>query len=212
VDAVLLAWFAGSPRRAKTAADLGSGVGAVGLCLLFRDRVDYMVLAELDPDLSRLSKANLKANGWSTRGEAVEIDVRTPDMIGTAAYDLVVCNPPYVEEGRGRPRAVAKGARIGKLAIFTDAARLLLRARGRACFVYPALELATLLETLRASGLEPKRLCLVHASDEQPARVALVEAQPAKRGGLVVLPPFIERDAAGPTSRLRRLLGGRAEL
>ena len=54
-------------------------------------------------------------------------------------------------------------------------------------------QLATLFETLRAAGLEPKRMRAVHASAGRPARVVLVEAQPAKRGGLVIEPPFIER-------------------
>ena len=72
------------------------------------------------------------------------------------------------------------------------AARLLLARRGRACFVYPAPSLTTLLEALRGAGLEPKRMRLVHAKAKLPARIALVEAQPAKEGGLVVEPPLVE--------------------
>jgi tRNA1(Val) A37 N6-methylase TrmN6 len=59
--------------------------------------------------------------------------------------------------------------------------------------VYPAQQLAALFETFRASGLEPKRLRMVHASAHAPARVALVEAQAAKAGGLVVMPALVER-------------------
>jgi tRNA1Val (adenine37-N6)-methyltransferase len=98
---------------------------------------------------------------------------------------------------------------MGDLSVFTDAARRLLGPRGRACFIYPALELATLFETLRSSGLEPKRLRLVHASAEHAARVALVEALPAKRGGLVVLPALVERDTSGPSADLLRILAER---
>jgi tRNA1Val (adenine37-N6)-methyltransferase len=80
--------------------------------------------------------------------------------------------------------------------------------RGRACFVYPAGELTTLLATLRSSGLEPKRISLVHSKAEEPARVVLVEAVPGKRGGLVVSPPLIERTEKGPTATLAAILAG----
>lgn len=138
-------------------------------------------------------------------GEAVHADVRQVARLG-GTFDLVVCNPPYVEPGRGRPSKVAATARMGALADFIVAARALLAARGRACFVYPASELLALGQGLRDAGLEPKRLRLVHASADQPARVVLVEALPAKRGGLVVLPPLVERDAGGPSAELVRLL------
>ncbi len=211
VDAVLLAWFAGLGRAARRALDLGSGVGAVGLSLLHRDRALHVTFADIDPSLVSLAAKNLADNGWGDRGEALTVDARTLAPAG-GGFDLVVCNPPYVEPGRGRPPLRAKQARTGELAVFTEAARRVLAARGRACFVYPAAELATLLATARAAGLEPKRLCLVHATGAQPARVALLEAMPAKRGGLVVLPPFIERDANGATPELRRLVGGRRVL
>jgi tRNA1Val (adenine37-N6)-methyltransferase len=208
VDAVLLAWFAGEPRRVKRAVDLGAGVGAVGLSLLLRDRASEVVFVEIDPVLSALGEQNLAANGWADRGVCLTADVSRPLDATVGSFDLVVCNPPYVEAGRGRPRRVAEGARVGELAGFVQAARRALGPRGRACFVYPAPELGTLLATLRSSALEPKRMRFVHASADQPARVILVEALPAKPGGLVVLPPLVERDARGPSEPLRLLVGG----
>lgn len=122
---------------------------------------------------------------------------------GRSAADLVVTNPPYVEPGRGRaPKAPARArARSGALGAFVTAARLFCGRRGRVCIVYPACELAALLETLRAAGLEPKRMRLVHASAARPARIAMVEAKPAKRGGLVIEPPLLERTASGADPR-----------
>lgn len=70
---------------------------------------------------------------------------------------------------------------------------MILGQRGRACFVYPAGELVALLTTLRAAGLEPKELQLVHSLPGAPARVVLVAAAAAKAGGLSVLPPLVER-------------------
>ena len=194
VDALHLAAFAGA-RRARAAVDLGAGVGAVALALLHARAVERVMLVEIDPRAAALARTNLAENGWGERGEVVCADVARAAREYAGTAQLVVCNPPYVEPGRGRaPREPARArARSGELAAFAAAARAFCARRGRACFVYPAGELATLIETLRAAGLEPKRMRAVHASANRPARVMMVEAQPGKRGGLVIEPALIER-------------------
>jgi tRNA1Val (adenine37-N6)-methyltransferase len=209
VDAVLLAAFAGSLRHARCALDLGAGVGAVGLCLLYRDRATKVILLDRDAALCRLAIKNLDANGWQDRGQAHVADVTRVAAVPERAADLVVCNPPYVVPGRGRVPAIAPGARMGDLDGFIVAARHALAARGRACFIYPAVELITLAGALRQRGLEPKRLRMVHADAGQPARVALVEAAPGKPGGLIVEPPLFERDGPRPSQALEALLAPR---
>ena len=92
--------------------------------------------------------------------------------------------------------------------MFVDAARVVLGRRGRACFIYPARELVALVEALRATGLEPKRLRAVRATPTEAARVVLVEAMAAKPGGLIVEADFVERDGDGPTKELSRILEG----
>jgi tRNA1Val (adenine37-N6)-methyltransferase len=208
VDALLLAAFAARvARRARTAVDLGAGTGAVGLTLLHLGVVDRVVLVEIDPEAARLARQNLDDNAWSERGEVLCADVaRLPRAL---SGDLVVCNPPYVAPGRGRrPRIDERArARQGGLGAFVRAARAVQGRRVRACFVYPAPELATLLCTLRESGLEPKRLRAVHATARSRARVVLVEACAGKAGGLEVEAPLVEREGSGYSAELRALLG-----
>ena len=211
VDAVVLAWVAAEPGRSARTIDLGAGVGAVGLSLLYRDATSHVVLVEKDRALSELSASNLAANGWGARGLVRCADVGDADAFEPASAGLVVCNPPYVPPGRGRAPLVAKGARMGELAVFAQAARRALGRRGRACFIYPAGELATLLETLRAAGLEPKRLCFVHPFVDEPARVALVSAMPAKRGGLVLQPPLVERSGETLSHAMQAILAARPD-
>ena len=122
-----------------------------------------------------------------------------------------MCNPPYFEAGRGRVAAepTRAAARSGELRVFVSAARALLGRRANACFVYPARELATLLATFRAEALEPKRMRLVHATDDAAARVVLIEAKHAKPGGLIIEPPLVERAGTGYSAELAALLGPR---
>jgi len=194
-DALLLAAFACGARPVATAFDLGAGVGGVALSLLHLGAARRVVLVEIDAIAASLAERNLRDNGWSGAGEVIRGDVAAIAAARRGEAQLVVCNPPYFEPGRGRiaKRAAVARARSGELATFVVAARAIAGRRARVCFVYPARELATLFAALRASGLEPKRLRMVHAAADAPARVALVEAQAAKAGGLVVMPPLVER-------------------
>lgn len=216
VDAILLAAFAArvsplatdKPAHARHAVDLGAGVGAVGLTLLHLAAATRVTMVERDAKLARLAEQNAEDNGWGDRIEVVAADVKHAGRVLAASADLVVCNPPYVTPGRGRvPAAGIRDAKYGELDGFVDAARRIAGRRARVCFVYPAIEAMTLLSALRAHGLEPKRLRGVHGREGSTARVVLVEAMPAKPGGLVIEPPLIETDGRGsPTKELAALL------
>ena len=174
--------------------DLGAGVGGVTLVMFARGFAERAVLVESDRDLCDLARENVERNGARATVVCADALVAARAHRGEAA--LVVCNPPYFEPGTGRVSGTHGSARVGALERFVRAAREALGRRGRACFVYPASDLARLFATLRAAGLEPKRLRLVQPVAAAPARVALVEARASKPGGLVVLAPLVER--SGP--------------
>jgi len=213
VDALLLAAFAARARRAKSAFDLGAGVGAVGLSLLHLDLADHVTMIEKDPSLAKLARENARANGWADRMTVLCCDVAGDSVCAPSGLagraDLVVCNPPYVLPGRGHaPSAVRADAKMGSLDIFVHVARILAGPRARVRFIYPAIEATTLLETLRGRGLEPKRLRTVHGKPLEKARVVLVECVAGRPGGLVIEPPLIETDGHGKRSpEMNALLG-----
>jgi tRNA1Val (adenine37-N6)-methyltransferase len=208
VDALLLAGFAAAPtsRPAPLAFDLGAGVGAVGLALLRLGAARRAVFVEIDETPAAMARRNLDANGWTDRGEVIRGDVRDVAPAHRGEASLVVCNPPYVAPGRGRVAHAEERARVGDLGVFVRAARQVAGRRARVCFVYPAHELVTIVSTLAAEGLHAKRARFVQASASAPARLVLVEAQAARPGGLLVVPPLVERDARGYTPEMESLL------
>jgi tRNA1Val (adenine37-N6)-methyltransferase len=206
VDALLLAGFATAPKMAAVAFDLGAGVGAVGLALLRLGAARRVVFVEIDDRPAAMSRRNLDANGWTERGEVVRGDVRDVARSRRGEAALVVCNPPYLMPGRGRVPAAQSRARSGEVGTFVEAARQLAGKKARVCFVYPAQELGMLLATLSAEGLHAKRLRFVHGTPEAPARVALIEAQAGRPGGLHVMPPLVERGPRGYTPEMQTLL------
>jgi len=180
----------------------------VGLCLWAHRAAKAIDLVELDASAADLAEKNVAVNGITTM-RVVRRDIAAHAKSNRGLYDLVVANPPYFAPGSGRPsKDSTRGARSGDLPPFVKAARALLGPRGRFCVVYPAPSMAQLLDTLRASGLEPKRARFVHATREATARIVAVEAMPAKAGGLVVMPPLIEREAAGYSAEMSLLVRG----
>jgi tRNA1Val (adenine37-N6)-methyltransferase len=208
VDAILLAAFAASRGATRSAFDLGAGVGAVTLSLLHLGAVDRATLIERDANAAALAKQNLLVNGFAMGCTVLCADVEAAAARHPGEASLCVCNPPYVRPGRGRAAkgAARETARSGALEGFVRAASRLCGRRSRACFVYPAHDLTLLLATLYASGLEPKRLRMVHATSASDARVVLVEAQHAKAGGLRVERPLVERVGSAYSPELRALL------
>lgn len=200
VDALWLAAFASGGRRARAVIDLGAGVGTIGLALLAVDAIDNVTLVEIDPLLSGLAANNARA--FPGRVEVVETDLRAPLPEALQhRFDLVVANPPWAARPtRPSPDPRKARARTGDpdtTAGFVRAARAALGAAGRACFVYPAQELPHLLQALDRSGLPPKRLRAIHPLPDAPARAVLVEAKPARKGGLRVESPFVAMRAPG---------------
>jgi tRNA1(Val) A37 N6-methylase TrmN6 len=186
-DSLLLAAFC--PRVRGTVFDLGAGVGVIGLAVAAASPEAKIVLVERDPEAIEIAKRNAKG---LARVSVLEGDVRAIANAHRGEATLVVCNPPYVPEGRGRaPRAGKRDAKMGDPDPFLAATRTFLGRRGSACFVYPTTNLLDFLIAMRKRGLEPKRIQLVHPSASKPARVALIEAKAAKRGGLVIEAPLL---------------------
>jgi len=197
-DAILLA-AAASPRPGERIADLGAGTGAVGLALALREPSARVLLVERDPGLADLCRRNLALNGIGGRGEVAALDLLSPraerDAAGLRDLDLVVTNPPFLEEGDARPspeplRARAHALPPGGFRRWIAAAADALRHRGRLVLIQRADRLEACLEALRPAFGGPA-IRPVHARAEAPAIRILVEAARGSRAGPALLPPLV---------------------
>jgi tRNA1Val (adenine37-N6)-methyltransferase len=209
VDSLLLVAFGGE-RRVERVVDLGAGVGALGILALHRGLARRALLLEADAKLVALAAQNLKRGGFD--GEARLFDV-SRHKLAESGVPLLLCNPPYYPSHSHRP-AHAPGkaaARSGDVAPFLSvAAALVARKTGRALFCYPAPQLPELFALAAKVGLVPKRLRLVHAKSDRPARLGLVELRAARPGGLVIEPALIEWIGQKRAAELGWLSGDRA--
>lgn len=195
LDAVLLAHFPSLKKRQRI-LDLGAGCGVVSLLLACRRPDAVLTALEIQPRLAALLRRNAELNALQERIRVVEGDCRRiASLLPAGSFDLVVCNPPYraMASGRRNPGAEQAMARHEITACLEDmvrAAAFVLKTRARAAFVYPAVRAATLLRTLPAHGLEPKRLRCVHSFPGDAGRLVLVEAVYRGGEGLAIMPPL----------------------
>ena len=183
-DALALGEFA-TVRPRWRVCDLGTGSGALLLMLARRAEGLSLTGVERDPLAARTARDNLAANGLP--GELVLGDWREAPL-PAGVFDLVVSNPPYFPPSSGRGNDPARMELHGGLEELCAAAGRLLKNGGRFALCHRPERLCDVLCTLRAHGLEPKRLKLVAHSPAHPPALLLVEAVKGGRPGLTVEP------------------------
>jgi len=197
IDSILLAWFC-RPMRQARAVDLGAGCGVIGLVLLARNVVDFVVSIELQWELAFLAARNARENPGLGRMDVVQADARGGcNALAAGRFDLVVCNPPYFSRcsGKASPnssREIARNESYMPLDQLLIASKRLLCNGGRLCLVHRPEKLGRILGGASDMGLEPKRIRFVHPGKSEPANLFLLEATAgAKKGGLEIEPPLI---------------------
>ncbi len=211
MDAVLLADFAGVRPRSRV-CDLGTGTGILPLLLSGRAPDMLCDAVEIQPDAADRAERSMRLNGLSGRITVHNRDLKeVRSFLPHAAYDLVICNPPYspARASLHSPKAALRTARQETECTLNDvaaAAAFLLRGRGRLALMLPAPRLADAFETLRRHRLEPKRLRLVHGNAARPARLSLIEAMLDVNPGLIVEPPLTVKNPDGTdTAEIARI-------
>jgi len=199
LDAVLLAHFVAIKARNKI-VDLGAGNGAIALMLAVLHPATRVCAVEIQPAMIERARRNVTLNGLQDRLSILSGDVRAlASLPDPGSFDVVVCNPPYRSPLSGRvspnpEKRIARHEFAGALGHFLQAGNFLLAARGRLALVYPALRSVDVLASMRAAGIEPKRLRMVHSSFGSEASLVLVEGAKAGKSEIAVEAPLIVYD------------------
>ena len=194
IDAVLLSQFV-NIKPGDVVVDLGTGCGVIPMILCLKTDVGRVVGLEIQEELLSQAARNARLNSLEGRMDVVLGDINHLPLVKAFA-DGVICNPPYrkKESGRINPdlrRAIARHEILAGMDDILDAAKRLLKKKGRFAFVYPADRLTDVFNRLRRFDLEPKRLQVTYPSLESGARLTLIEAVQGARPGLQILPPVI---------------------
>jgi tRNA1(Val) A37 N6-methylase TrmN6 len=131
--------------------DVGCGSGAAMLCLAARVPHSRVVGLEMQRDLVRLAGDNVILNGLEARASVMIGDLlQPPPRLSPGAFDHVMANPPFNEQGRavavaaaGKSAATIEGE--ADLAAWVRFSLAMVRAKGTVTFVHRADRIDALL-------------------------------------------------------------------
>ena len=190
-DAVLLSRFA-LIKKGDEVADFCSGSGIVGIHLFgLNPTIKSITLFEMQTDLYELSKKSVKLNGLEDKFSLINCKVQDIEKSYNEKFSLIVCNPPYMPEGRGDSAeneriAICKSEKYLKLDELVKSFSRCLKFGGRVCMVHRADRLAEIIYEFKKANIEPKRLQMVKAKNKDPYLV-LIEGVKGGKSGLKVL-------------------------
>jgi tRNA1(Val) A37 N6-methylase TrmN6 len=181
-DDILTAWYGTTwCPTARTALDLGSGIGTVGMICAWRLSGAKFVTVEAQSDSVALAKKTARYNGVADRYEIREGDFRAPEILRAGEkFDLITGSPPYFPPDAGvkseHPQKLACRFELrGTVADYcTTAAKHLAPGGFFACvFPHEPVQLARVEAGAREAGLVIVRKRPVVFREGDPPLIAL---------------------------------------
>lgn len=210
LDAVLLGAMASRDSGSRI-MDIGTGTGIIPLILSHKTEAVVIMGLEVQEIQYELAVENVKLNGLENRLRMLQgnvkdvgVEARFASLLGT--FDVVTCNPPYMEEGRGLKnpldaKAISRHEILGNLKDFIHAASLLLKSGGALYMVHRPRRLADIICTAREEALEPKVMKMAKGKADDEPNIVLMKF--VKDGGreLRILPELVIRNEDGSFTR-----------
>ena len=181
-DDILTAWFGTSwCPAARTALDLGSGIGTVGMICAWRLPGTQFVTVEVQSESVALARKSARYNGLTDRYEIREGDFRKPGALhADERFDLVTGSPPYFPPEAGvkseHPQRLACRFELrGTVADYCSTAARHLAPGGFFACVFPTepAQLARVESGAKAAGLVIVRQRPVVFREGEPPLIAL---------------------------------------
>jgi tRNA1Val (adenine37-N6)-methyltransferase len=212
-DDVLTAAHAIRAARARARAhevervlDLGTGIGGVGLLVLWGLPRARLLCVEAQPVSHRLLLANIEGNELGARAEPRLGDLR--ELAEPARFDLVTGSPPYFPLGTGivpadSQKAHARFELRGDVADYALAATRHLAEDGVFVFCFPTAQRRRALAAVAAAGLATSSYRDVIPRRGLAPLFTLFVCRRAAGGALEpavapeIEPPFVVREQGG---------------
>ncbi|MBQ8482041.1 MAG: methyltransferase domain-containing protein [Alphaproteobacteria bacterium] len=202
-DAVLLSAMPENSLKNVKILDVGSGTGAVSLCLAYRLQKNNVQISgfELQKELVNLSNKSAEANGFdfvhfylADIRNKIEIPEYKP-----CSFDVVISNPPYSECDMPSPnesKAIAHNHRNFSLDNWLAFCLKSLKPFGKLYLINRAEALAGICSFLqnKAGNIT---ILPIYSKQEQVAKRVIVAAQKDSKAPCRILPPLIMHDSAG---------------
>lgn len=185
MDAVLLTGFA-NIIEGENVLDMCTGTGIIPILLAAKSNARHFTAVEIQERSADMAKRSVELNGLEDRIDIIKGDIKEcADKLKKASFDVVTCNPPYMNDSHGLknpelPKAIARHEVMCTLEDVVKTAATMLKPRGRFYMVHRPHRIAEIICELKKYNLEPKRIRFVYPFVDKDANMVLIEAT---RGG-----------------------------
>lgn len=206
LDAVLLANFA-DVKKGNSVIDLGTGTGIISILLAGKTEAKSIIGLEIQEDIAEMADRSVRMNGLEDKVKIVCGDIKeSVQIFGASSFDVVVSNPPYMNQGGGLinpsdTKAIARHEILCSLEDVIKSACKLLVTGGQFAMVHRPDRLVDIIWLMRKYKIEPKYIRFVHPSPYKKANLVLIKGSRQGRPLLKMMEPLYVYDEHGKYSK-----------
>lgn len=213
IDAVILSSLvnADNLKPGDMLLDVGSGTGAVSLCLAHRLKEKEVKITGLDiqKELVLLSNQSAVVNGFADFLHYECLDIRAKTMLSPGSFNLVITNPPYSDHDMPSPnksKQLAHNHENFDLTGWLTFCSKMLKPKGELLLINRAEALNEILAALhnKAGAI---RILPIYSKQNQSAKRIAVIAKKGSRSITQILPPlYMHNEDSTYTAAAQRIL------
>ena len=196
MDAVLLSGFA-KVKPGERVLDMGTGTGIIPILLSAKTQGEQFTALEIQEESADMARRSVAMNRLQNKIEVVIGDIKEASCIfGKAVFDVVTCNPPYMNDMHGLknpdlPKAIARHEVLCSLEDVVREASAVLKPNGRFYMVHRPFRLAEIFAACQKYKLEPKAMRLVHPYLDKEPNMVLLECLKGGKSMIKIAPPLV---------------------
>ena len=196
MDAVLLSGFA-RVKTGERVLGMGTGTGIIPILLSAKTDAEHLIALEIQEESADMARRSVAMNHLQDKIEVVTGDIKKASAIfGKAVFDVVTCNPPYMNDMHGLknpdlPKAIARHEVLCSLEDVVREASAVLKPNGRFYMVHRPFRLAEIFAVCGKYKLEPKAMRLVHPYIDKEPNMVLIECLKGGKSMIKIAPPLV---------------------
>lgn len=202
IDAVILSGFT-RVKKGEQVLDLGTGTGIIPILLAAKTQGEKFTGLEIQQESAEMATRSVKLNELEERVSIVHGDLKeAKTFFGAGTFDVVVSDPPYMNEGGGLvnpgdAKAIARHEICCSLEDVVQTAGQMLKVNGRFYMIHRPHRLVDILTTLRQFHLEPKKVRFIHSYVDKEPSMVLIEAIKGAKAMVKIGAPLVIYESDG---------------
>lgn len=184
-DAIMLSALVSGVKKGEKILDVGSGTGAISLCLAerFKTLAPQITGIELQPELAELSDLSARENGFDTFLNYINTDIKNKVPLENCSFHRVITNPPYTEHDMPSPnpgKALAHNHNGQTLGEWIKFCIKMLRPQGTFYMINRAEAIDYILSEIRGKAGNIRIIPLYSKAGQNAKRVMIIAQKDSK--------------------------------